>query len=458
MKIISGLERALKALLPSPFSLALFLTLFVFILAFIFGNESQNSMSQLGDYWQKGLFEPNLLAFLVQMMLMLVLGHVLALTPLVDRFLTRITVYCNSTARAAFIVSFFTLCLALFNWGMGLIFGAVFARKVGEHALRNGHKLNYPLIGAAGYSGFMVWHGGLSGSAPLKAAENGHLKQLMANTGSEELLASLPDRISLSETIFGSMNMLTSLLILFMVPTFLYLIGRRLPGSSIGIPEKKRGVISRVRAEGAERIDHVKYLGLFVGLLILIAMIGGVNWSSWRTMAFITPNFINLLLLALALMFHGKIVSFLGAVDEAISGASGILIQFPLYFGILGLMHHSGLIAVISDGLTSISSSSSFPLLALGSSGFVNIFVPSGGGQWAVQGPILIQSAYDLGVSLPKTIMALAYGDQLTNMLQPFWALPLLAITGLSARAILPFTLMLMGLGTLIFAAVLMLF
>ena len=121
-------------------------------------------------------------------------------------------------------------------------------------------------------------------------------------------------------------------------------------------------------------------------------------------------------------------------------------------------MHHSGLIAVISDGLSAISNSFSFPLLALGSSGLVNIFVPSGGGQWAVQGPILIQSAHELGVSLPKTIMALAYGDQLTNMLQPFWALPLLAITGLSARAILPFTLLLMALGTIIFASVLLLF
>lgn len=458
MKILNGLERVLKALLPSPFSLAVLLTFFVLLLSLIFGDKSQNSLAQLGDYWQQGLFEPNLLAFLVQMMLMLVLGHVLALTPLVDRFLARITVYCNSTAHAVLIVSFCTLCFAFFNWGLGLIFGAVFARKVGEHALRNGIKINYPLVGAAGYSGFMVWHGGLSGSAPLKAAESGHLKQLMAQTGSEDLLANLPDKISLSETIFGNMNLVSSVLLLLLVPSFLYLMGKRFQESTEEVPEKKASVLKLSRVEGAERIDHFRYFGVVVGALILIAMLAGVDWSTWRTMGFITPNFINHLLLALALMLHGKIVSFLGAIDEAISGAAGILIQFPLYFGILGIMHQSGLIAVISDAVSSISNSFSFPLLALGSSGLVNIFVPSGGGQWAVQGPILIQSAHDLGVSLPKTIMALAYGDQLTNMLQPFWALPLLAITGLSARSILPFTLLLMGLGTLIFSIVLLLF
>jgi short-chain fatty acids transporter len=175
-------------------------------------------------------------------------------------------------------------------------------------------------------------------------------------------------------------------------------------------------------------------------------------------LGFITPNFINLLLLGLCLLFHQSITSFLRAIDQAIGGASGILIQFPLYFGIMGLMNHSGLVQYFSDFFVNVSTSTSFPVYTFFSAGFVNIFVPSGGGQWGVQGPIILQAATELGVPLPKAIMALAYGDQLTNMLQPFWALPLLGITGLKATAILPYSFALMLVGTVIYISVLLIF
>ena len=84
--------------------------------------------------------------------------------------------------------------------------------------------------------------------------------------------------------------------------------------------------------------------------------------------------------------------------------------------------------------------------------------MPSGGGQWAIQGPIIIEAANNLGVSISKSVMALAYGDQLTNMLQPFWALPLLAITELKAKEILPYTLILMISGGVIFITGLLIF
>ena len=153
-----------------------------------------------------------------------------------------------------------------------------------------------------------------------------------------------------------------------------------------------------------------------------------------------------------------NILSFLSAVDKAIQGASGILIQFPLYFGILALMQSSGLIENISDFFIDVASKKTLPIYTFFNAGLVNIFVPSGGGQWALQGPIILKAALELGISLPKIILALAYGDQITNMLQPFWALPLLSITWLKAKDILPYTLMLMLMGILIFLLVLTLF
>ena len=148
----------------------------------------------------------------------------------------------------------------------------------------------------------------------------------------------------------------------------------------------------------------------------------------------------------------------MSGVDKAIHGSSGILIQFPLYFGILALMQTSGLIENISDFFIDISTKKTLPIYTFFSAGLVNMFVPSGGGQWALQGPIILRAALELDMSLSKIILALAYGDQITNMLQPFWALPLLSITGLKARDILPYTLMLMLAGIFIFMVVLMLF
>jgi len=155
---------------------------------------------------------------------------------------------------------------------------------------------------------------------------------------------------------------------------------------------------------------------------------------------------------------HKNISNFLKAIDSAIVGASGILIQFPLYFGIMGVMNHSGMVNIMSNFFVSISNDITFPIFTFISAGIVNIFVPSGGGQWAVQGPIIIEAATELGVSIPKSVMALAYGDQLTNMLQPFWALPLLGITGLKAKEILPYTLILLLAGSIIFIGGLLIF
>jgi short-chain fatty acids transporter len=192
--------------------------------------------------------------------------------------------------------------------------------------------------------------------------------------------------------------------------------------------------------------------------MILMAIAIYIAIISKSKLGFINPNYINFSLLGLNILLHKNIRHFLSGVDKAIHGSSGILIQFPLYFGILALMQTSGLIENISDFFIDISTKKTLPIYTFFSAGLVNMFVPSGGGQWALQGPIILRAALELDMSLSKIILALAYGDQITNMLQPFWALPLLSITGLKAKDILPYTLMLMVMGTVIFLLVLMLF
>jgi short-chain fatty acids transporter len=458
MSFAERFERMFRLIFPSPLALALLLTLVVWLGAWFFSSNIPGNLEGVAEIfglWRTGLWNGSLLVFAVQMMLILVLGHVLALSAPVNRFIYWLIRGCTNTARSAAIVSFFTSLGSLFNWGFGLVFGAILARKVAEKAQAEGRSLHYPLIGAAGYSGLMVWHCGISGSATAKVAESGHLKSLAA---SEEIAGGLPESLGYFDTVFSKMNIVAAILLLVLIPTVLYLVGKKLKPKALKLKIRKEK--SRdFTPIGAEHFDtNVAFAWLF-GIVILSMVISELVSGSWaQRSVFFNPNNINFLLLGLCFVFHKNLWAFGKALNQAILGASGILIQFPLYFGIMGVMGGSGLVSQLSDFFVSISSPITYPIFTFLSAGLVNIFVPSGGGQWAVQGPILIQAANDLGVSLSKSIMAFAYGDQLTNMLQPFWALPLLAITGLKARQIIPYTLLVMAIGLLIFTICLLLF
>ena len=156
-----------------------------------------------------------------------------------------------------------------------------------------------------------------------------------------------------------------------------------------------------------------------------------LGFKDSEALRFINPNFINLTLMAAALILHGSLSSFSRALDQAIQGTSGILIQFPIYFAIMGMMSSSGMANDIAEFFVSISNEHTLAFNTFLSAGIINLVVPSGGGQWMIQGPIIIESFSSMGIPLEKGLMALSYGDQLTNMLQPFWALPLLGITKL---------------------------
>ncbi len=457
MKFVDKFAEIFKSVLPSPFSIAIFLTVVALVIAYFFTDS--NSFLEIVGYWEEGLWNKSGggLYFAFQMMLMLVLGHVLALSKPVSNLIDRLTLYCTTTANSALIVTFSTVAVSLFNWGLGLIFGAILARKIGEKFNLQNKPLNYGLIGAAAYSGLMVWHGGISGSAPIKATEQGNLKELLSGTPNIDL-TQIPNTVPFDTTVFSFMNICISVALLVVLPLVMYYMGKK-NTSYPNLPQPK--VVKAVKHQivGAEIIDYSRWFSLVLGVLFL-------SYSFYKafvlpdtfSLGFITPNFINFTLFGLGFLLHKNIAHFLQSANEAISGATGILIQFPLYFGILGIMVGSGLIVQISDGFASVSNETTFPLLTFISAGIVNIFVPSGGAQWAVQGPIIITAAQELGVSLPKSIMALAYGDQLTNMLQPFWALPLLGITGLKAKDILPYTLILFIVGGVIFFTGLLIF
>lgn len=458
MNLTGTIETIFKKYLPSPFTIAVLLSLFTILMALIFteGNSSESHIVTILKYWESGIWNSALLVFAYQMMLILVLGHILVLSKPMSRLIDKLVVFVRNSGSEVIIVAVSTMLVSFFNWGLGLIFGAIIARKIAEHAKENNIPVNYPILGTAGYSGLMVWHGGISGSAPLKVAESGHLSQLMEGMVSASVKSNIPDFISTGDTIFSASNLVIFAAVLVLVPFVLYRLNRNAEPTVLNLERFSLANDSDMAKNGADKLDRSPILGILFGILIVFACF--FQYAGMLSELTITPNFLNIFMFGIAILLHGTFANFLKALDEAIKGTSGILIQFPMYFGIMGIMTGSGMVGELAGFFVSISNEVTLPLFTFFSAGLVNIFVPSGGGQWAVQGPVVIESAIKLSVPLPKAVMALAYGDQLTNMLQPFWALPLLAITKLKASEILPYTLVIMLVGMGIYITGLLLF
>jgi short-chain fatty acids transporter len=189
--------------------------------------------------------------------------------------------------------------------------------------------------------------------------------------------------------------------------------------------------------------DWLETSRLVPAMLALALGVGLVRFGEVSSLARLGLNEITAAMLICGLLLHGNARSFARAVDEAARGCGGIIIQFPIYAAIIAVMVNTGLIRVLAD-VASLASPAWLPVTTFLSAAVINLFVPSGGGQWAVQGPIALRAALDLGADPTLALMAVAYGDQLTNMLQPFWALPLLGITRVKARDIVGYTALVM--------------
>lgn len=433
-------NRVAEQIVPDPFIFALLLTLLTLLLGIVL---TPSTPGQMVSFWMNGFWE--LLAFGMQMVLILVTGGVLAQSPPVRKVINTLADWPRSTAAAVMLVSFAAMTCALINWGLGLIVGALLARETAKSLQARGIPHHYPLIGAAGYTGLMIWHGGLSGSAPLTVATSGHFLQ------------SITGIIPVTQTTFGTLNIVVTLAVLLATPFFLRGMVPKERRSWVGIIARDNDADEETPIEPkrtlARILDESRSLTIIFCLLALGFL---VYHFVQKGLSGLDLNSINASFLFLGFLFYLRPIRYVQAVGKAVQGASGIILQFPFYAGIMGMMRDSGLVEVFSNALVGISTSQTFTPLAFLSAGLVNLFVPSGGGQWAVQGPILISAASHLAVSHSDTVMALAYGDEWTNMLQPFWALPLLGITGLQARQIIGYsTAVMLLVGPIIFLGLL---
>jgi short-chain fatty acids transporter len=424
-KLTNGCVVLVQQYLPDPFIFCIILTIVVFGLAIPLTGQGPLAMI---FHWGNGAW--SLLAFSMQMALVLVLGNAMAISPPMQKLLKSWAGIPRTASSSIIFVTALSLIACWLNWGFGLVVGAIFAKEIAKQ----GRKVDYRLLIASAYSGFLIWHGGFSGSIPLAIANV--TAAVTAQTGGV-----LTESVSTNDTIFAAFNVFICVVLLIVLP----LVNAWMHPSedkTVVIDAallKEETAVATVPVTPAEKLENSH-------LFSLIAVVFGVIFLGWhfKSKGFsLDLNIVNMIFLVLGILLHGTPIRYVNAINQAVKGAGGILLQFPFYAGIMGMMvgvnpaNGASLAGAISNGFVLISNRVTFPLFSFLSAGIINIFVPSGGGQWAVQGPIMMPAGAALGVTPAVTAMSIAWGDAWTNMIQPFWALPALGIAGLGARDIM---------------------
>ncbi|MCS2609647.1 short-chain fatty acid transporter [Halomonas dongshanensis] len=407
-----------QSCLPNALLLAIVLSVVVFLLGMVIEGQSAHVML---NGWGDGF--SNLYQFAMQMSLILLTGFIIAKTPIVARMIDKLASITNSPGQAAGIIAVVSMVTFYINWGFGMIVGAFLAREMGRRV----QGLHFPLAVAAAYSGEIIR--GTTASIPLLMASEGNFM--------EDVVGVVP----ITETLYAWWNIALSVALLFL----LYFVFSRIKPETNEIKqyqgEPLNNRVEKVDTRGmpwAEKLEHYRLPNLILALLPI-----GYLAINFHQLGFtLNLNLVILIFLAIGLVLQPSPASLGAAVKEGILACRGIIIQFPLYAGIAGMVKVSGLADSMSAWFVEIATVHTFPIITFISAGIVNIFIPSGGGQWAIQGPIMLEAAQRLGADIPQTIMAFTWGDAWTNQMQPFWALPLLGVAGLSARDIMGYCVM----------------
>ena len=428
--------------IPDPYLYALILTFITVGAALIF---TPSDPIRVVNAWYEGVFQ--ILAFAMQMALILSTGVALAEAAPVKRGLQSLAAIPSNQTGAAVTLFLIGGFANLLNWGFGLVVGALLAREMARRL----KDVDFAFLVAIAYMGNMVWASGLSSSIALASATPGSaLNIIEKETGLVTPLA---------ETIFTAYNLVPTILVFIVLPIVLVAIQPAPAEMKRAEPAMlARSEVAAV-AEPAEKTFATRLENAWIITFALVALGLAYEVNRIATVGFtLDINGMIFIALMLGLAFHVRPIRYVRAFNAAARTVGPILLQFPLYGGIMGMMTGTGLANVISEAFVAFSTAATLPFWSFVSSNIISLFVPSGGGHWAVQGPFMVPAALDLGVSPALVAMAVAMGEQTANMIQPFWALPVLAIAGLGIKDIMGYCVMALLVGLTLYGAALLVF
>jgi short-chain fatty acids transporter len=420
-KLASASTRWSTRWVPDAWVIAVILSIIAYFLGLIF---TKSTPYQLVQYWGNGFWV--LLSFGMQMSLIIMTGYILATTPLFSKLLNSLAGIPKGPKGAIALMAVVSMGLAWINWGLSIVGSAVFVRFM----VRKQKGVDYRLLVATAYLGLgTMWHSGLSASAPLLVATPKHF------------LESKIGIIPIDQTIFHPFNLLLALVILVALTIIGPLMhpkkGDEIEADPALMKETATEPPAKPKPEDltpALRIENSPIINLIVG-------ISGLVWLTWyfgaRGWRGINLDVVNFAFLMIGVLLHWRPTSFLKAAMEGGSFIWGVVVQFPFYAGIFGIIQFSGLAAVMSNWFTAIATKETYPFIVVWYSGILNYIVPSGGSKWAIEAPYILEAAKNLGTSIHMTVIAYAWGDMVTDVIQPFWAIPLLGVAKLGFRDIM---------------------
>jgi short-chain fatty acids transporter len=428
--------------IPHSFLFAILLSFAVYLLGIFVALQGPFDMVK---YWVTGFW--NFLGFAMQLVLLVVAGFSVGVSPVSQRILRSLARISPSPRRAMVLITALVALCSWVHWGIGILAGAFLARETGKRLA----KADYPMLVAsafiglwAGNFGFAAWE-----SAAMRAART--FPGITIGTGV------LPQ---------------TSLSLLILAG---FLLGTLAVSVLMGFlcPEEKEAVrmdftiLERFQEEeDAEEVlrtaerDFRQQGGRTIGVWlehsrwpVWLASIMGfsyvVFWFYGNDFV-LNLNMINFMLFVLALVLHDTPMHFLKSMERSARTASGIIVQFPFYAGIQGMLAASGLAGILFGWIASLAGAVSFPAFVYIATLLINLFAPTAEGIWEVQGALVIQGAQTLGASVPRALLALSAGETIGNVIHPFWAIPLMGICGLAMRDIMGYCLIALGVLSLI--------
>lgn len=418
--------------MPDAFIFAILATILVIVAAFIVDPHVRSHPLTLASAWGNGFW--TLLTFTMQASLTIIGGYALATAPPVLRIIQKIAGLPKSPRSGVATVALVAMLTGWFNWAFSLIFSAVLAKEIAKKIPRT----DYRALGAVSFLALgTVWAQGISSSASLAVATNGSMPA--------KLVQIMGGLIPLNQTIFLWQS-IVSVIVEIAIVTFIawhFTPDEKHAKTASDMNIDLSNDFTPVPKDGArtpsEKIEYSPVLTIIIVVLSLAYLIahftgpkGGLNALDLNT--------VNFIFLIGAFLLHWRPVQFMKAIKEATPAAWGVILQFPFYAGIFGLITGTALSSDIAQAFVHISNHYTFPVFTTLYSMILGIFVPSGGSKWIIEAPYVMQAAQHLHVHLGWTVSLYNLGEALANLMQPFWMLPILGVLGLRSRDVMGFT------------------